>query len=187
LALRPRKPGYRERFLDRVEPQREEAAVTDRGDEEPRGDEYSEIGGSFGRSRFGWRARRGEAAHLVIAAAGQLRSIRAAIGRLSWRTNAGSWSVSELSDGVPLERRPRLSRQVAHTETRRRYPPGFIERRADDDVGGGSGLSRNAGSSFVDLENIRYLPACDEMMRPMARLIEGPRINGLEIAGPQRL
>ena len=99
----------------------------------------------------------GRSAGVRNCGSGAPRSIRSALRRLSLR------SLGEFREQV---RRcvsrvtPRLSMPVATTETRQ-YLPGFLESRADDDVGVLIDLLANAGRGFVDLEQHEVLAAGD--------------------------
>jgi hypothetical protein len=78
--------------------------------------------------------------------------------------------------------RPRPCRCRSHDRDADRCRRGFVEGRADDDVGVLVDLLADAGGGLVDLEQVRSLPPVIEMRTPLAPFIEESSISGLEIA-----
>ena len=143
--------------------------------------EYSEAGVA-GRPS-GWRVV-GRSGGRSNCDSGALRSVRPAIRRLSLRRLPAS-SVSAV--------RLRLPRRVGVVDAGRDHRnaddavQAFVEGGADDDVGVLVGLFADARAASSTSNSVRSLPPVIEISRPLARLIEGSSINGLEIAASAAL
>src|SRR5712664_46791 len=182
LALRPRKAGISRTFS---------SIVLRTGDERPYGSRrcgaacraYSAVGVAGRPSE--WRAI-GRSGGLSKGGGGAPRSIRLAMRRLSLRSRPAS-SVSEPSTGCVWRTAPRLSMPVATTETRT-IPSRLASKVAPTMMlASGSASSRIRVAASSTSNSVRSLPPVIETIRPLARLIEGSSIKGLEIAATAAL
>ena len=136
---------------------------------------YSEIGVA------GWAVVGGSGELSNGGGTGALRSVQSAMRRLSLPSLPAS-SASELSVGCIWRAGARLSIPVATTETRT-IPSRLSSKVAPTMMlASGSASSRMRLAASSTSNSVRSWPPVMEMIRPLARLIEGSSINGLEIA-----